>query len=54
MTSMVTAPEDNRNFFILKPLFDEVAEELAICRQMKRNRLYNMQLVKWLACYLTN
>jgi hypothetical protein len=32
---MITAPEDNRNFFILKPLLDEVVEELVMCRQMK-------------------
>jgi hypothetical protein len=32
---MVTAPEDNRNFFILKPLLDEVVKELAMCPQMK-------------------
>jgi hypothetical protein len=35
---MVTAPEDNRNFFILKPLTDEVDEELVMCPQMKRIR----------------
>jgi len=35
MTPMVTAPEDNRNFFILKPLLDEVVEELVMCPQMK-------------------
>jgi hypothetical protein len=29
------APEDNRNFFILKPLSDELVEELAMCPQMK-------------------
>jgi hypothetical protein len=28
---MVTAPEDNRNFFILKPLLDEVVDELGMC-----------------------
>jgi hypothetical protein len=32
---MVTAPEDNRNFFILKPLLDEAVEELVMCAQMK-------------------
>jgi hypothetical protein len=32
---MVTAPEDNRNFFLLKPLLDEVVEELVTCPQMK-------------------
>jgi hypothetical protein len=35
MTPMVTAPEDNRNFFILKLLLDEVAEELVMRPQMK-------------------
>jgi hypothetical protein len=30
MTPMVTAPEDNRNFFILKLLLDEVVEELVM------------------------
>jgi hypothetical protein len=34
MKPMVTAPEDNRNSFILKPLLDEVAEELIMCPQM--------------------
>jgi hypothetical protein len=33
MTPMVTAPEDNGNFFILKPLLDEVVENLVMCRQ---------------------
>jgi hypothetical protein len=28
MTPMLTAPQDNRNFFILKPPLDEVLEEL--------------------------
>jgi hypothetical protein len=28
MKPMVTAAEDNRNFFILKPLLDEVVEEI--------------------------
>jgi hypothetical protein len=32
---MVTAPEDNRNFFILKPLLDEVVEEVVTCQQVK-------------------
>jgi hypothetical protein len=32
---MVTAPEDNRNFFILKPLLDQVFEELVMCSQIK-------------------
>jgi hypothetical protein len=31
MTPMVTAPEDNRNFLILKPLLDEVVYELGMC-----------------------
>jgi hypothetical protein len=31
---MVTAPENNRNVFILKPLLDEVVE-LVMCSQMK-------------------
>jgi hypothetical protein len=35
---MVTSPEDNRNFFILTPLLDEVAEELGMCRQMKLSK----------------
>jgi hypothetical protein len=35
MTPMVTAPEENRNFFILKRLLDEVAEDLVMCPQMK-------------------
>jgi hypothetical protein len=35
MTLMVAAREDNRNFFILKPLLDEVVEELIMCPQMK-------------------
>jgi hypothetical protein len=36
---MVTAPEDNRNFFILKPLFDEVVEELVMCLPMKLSKI---------------
>jgi hypothetical protein len=35
MTPMVTAPEDNRNSFILKPLLDKVVKEFVMCRQMK-------------------
>jgi hypothetical protein len=35
MTLMVTAPEDNRNFFILKPLLEEAVKELVMCQQMK-------------------
>jgi hypothetical protein len=35
MTPMVTAPEDNRNFFILKPLLDKVDEKLVMWPQMK-------------------
>jgi hypothetical protein len=38
MTPMVTAPEDNRNFFILKPLLDEAVEELVMCQQMKLSK----------------
>jgi hypothetical protein len=38
MVTMVTSPEDNRNFFILKPLLDEVIKELAMCPQMKISR----------------
>jgi hypothetical protein len=32
------SPEDNRNFFILKPLLDEVVEELVMCPQMKLSK----------------
>jgi hypothetical protein len=35
MAPMVTAPEDNRNFFILMPLPDKVVAELVMCPQMK-------------------
>jgi hypothetical protein len=35
MVPMVTSPEDKRNFVILKPLLDEVVEELVMCPQMK-------------------
>jgi hypothetical protein len=38
MTPMVTAPEANGNFFILKPLLDEVVEKLVMCRQMKLSK----------------
>jgi hypothetical protein len=38
LTPMVTAPEDSRNFFILKPLLDEIVEELVICPQMKLSK----------------
>jgi hypothetical protein len=33
MTPMVTPPEDNRNFFTLKLLLDEIVEELVMCRK---------------------
>jgi hypothetical protein len=35
MTPMVTATEDNRNFFILEPLFGEAVEELVMWPQVK-------------------
>jgi hypothetical protein len=38
MTPMVTAPEDNRNFFILKPLLEELTEVLVICPQIKLSK----------------
>jgi hypothetical protein len=39
MTLMVTAPEDNRNFFILKPPPDVFKfKELVICPQMKLSK----------------
>jgi hypothetical protein len=38
MTPMVTAQDENRNFFILKPLLDEVAEELVMCLQIKLSK----------------
>jgi hypothetical protein len=38
MTPVVTAPENNRNFFVLKPLLDEVDEELVMCPQMKLSK----------------
>jgi hypothetical protein len=41
MTPVVTAPEDNRNFFILKPLLDEVVDEFVMFRQMA-NLLFTM------------
>jgi hypothetical protein len=37
MTLMVTTPEDNRNFFILKPLPD-VFKEFVMCPQMKLSK----------------
>jgi hypothetical protein len=37
MTPMVTAPEDNSNFFILKPLLDEIVEHV-VCPQMKLSK----------------
>jgi hypothetical protein len=38
MTPVVTAPEVNRNFFILKSQLDEVDEELFMCLQMKLSK----------------
>jgi hypothetical protein len=38
---MVTAPEDNRNFFILKPLLDEVVEELVMFPQINSPNLFS-------------
>jgi hypothetical protein len=38
MTPIVTAPEDNRNFFFLKPLLDEAVEELVMCSQIKLSK----------------
>jgi hypothetical protein len=35
MKHIVTAPEDNRNFIIRKPLLDDVVEEQVMCLQMK-------------------
>jgi hypothetical protein len=32
---MVTAPDDNRNFFILRLLLDDAVEELVMCAQKK-------------------
>jgi hypothetical protein len=38
MTPMVTVPEDNRNFLILKPLLDKVDEKLVMWPQMKLSK----------------
>jgi hypothetical protein len=35
---MVTAPEDNRNFFVLKPLLDDVVEGLVMFPPMKLSK----------------
>jgi hypothetical protein len=38
MTPMVTAPQDNRNFFVLKPLLDEVVKGVVMCPPMKLSK----------------
>jgi hypothetical protein len=52
MTPVVTAPEDNRNFFILKPLLDEVDEELVRCAQMKLFWLCAQMKLFWLCAQM--